>query len=137
MSDAASKLAWSLREPPLAPHAVVARGGVVPHLAQAVVARVDTGVDLRAAGNDDWLLVLGEPADLPWADGVTYLGWAEGLLIPTTLRIAPAADLVRLALRRAAPDGHDLIVVLGSDVLTLPMPSRPVDRTSLPVGAVG
>ncbi|MBN9618353.1 MAG: hypothetical protein J0H43_01245, partial [Actinobacteria bacterium] len=62
-------------------------------------------------------MVLGELSDLPWADGVTYLGWDGGLLLPTLLAPSFPSDLLRRALH-SEPD--ELIVVLPQTVLRAP-----------------
>jgi MoxR-like ATPase len=120
------------REPPLPPAAVVAQHGAVPELLAATRARVAAGAELRVCTGNGWLLVLGAAADLPWADGVTYLAWQEGLLLPTTQAVTPSAELLRRALAAQAPPGHDLVAVIGDYVLTSAMPQRAVDLTVLP-----
>lgn len=104
----------------------------MPALRAATRQRVGAGTELRVSTGTGWLLVLGAAADLPWADGVTYLAWQEGLLLATTVYAAPSAELMRSALTARIPKGHDLIAVIGDDVLSSPMPQRPVDLTSLP-----
>jgi hypothetical protein len=123
-------LEWLPREPPLAPVAVLARGAAVRPLAAATIARVRSGTVLRAAYADGRLLVLGAAADLPWADGVVYLGDDAGLLVPTTLAPALPADLVRRAVAPDAPPGH-VVALAGDEVLTTPRPARPADAASL------
>jgi hypothetical protein len=124
--------ALNRREPPLAPAGVVARQDAVAALSAAVRRKVEAGAELRACIGEDWLLVLGAAADLPWADGVTYLAWQEGLLLPTTTYAEPSAELLRRALAERVPEGHALIAVVGDDVLSSAMPERGVDLTALP-----
>jgi len=81
-----------------------------------------------------WLLVLGDPAELPWADKVTYLGWDDGLLLPTTRACSPGADLVRAALASHLPDDPErraVIALIGGDVLVSALPLRPADPDQL------
>jgi hypothetical protein len=112
-------LTWTRREPPLRAAAVA--GGA--ELRAATVRRLRAGAELRVAFGPEWTLVIG--AELPWADGVTYLGWDDGLLVPTTLAPSTPAGLLRHAL---PPDA--LAVVPGA-VLTGPAPVRPADPERL------
>ena len=115
---------WSTREPPLPPVAVAGTG------AAAVALRAKAkNTDLRAAGNDDWIVLLGDAADLPWADGAVYLGWDAGLLVPTTRTLWPPADLVHAAIRQNAGDG--LAVLLPGRLLLSPVPARHLDPSKL------
>ena len=119
------------REPPLSPAAVVARQDAVPALRAATRRKVAAGAGLRVCAGDGWFLVLGAEPDLPWADGVTYLAWQEGLLLATTVRTTPSPELFRSALAKRVPEGHDLIAVVGDEVLSSSMPERAVDLTVL------
>jgi hypothetical protein len=105
-------LTWTRREPPLHPAAVA--GG--PELRAATVRRLRSGAELRVAFGPEWTLVIGD--DLPWADGATYLGWDDGLLVPTTLAPSTPAGLLRHALP------GDALAVLPGAVLTGPAPKR-------------
>ncbi|WP_331771372.1 hypothetical protein OG948_48100 (plasmid) [Embleya sp. NBC_00888] len=121
---------WHPREPPLPVAAVLARGSAVPGLALRIVERLARGDVLRAVGDQDWLVVVGE--DLPWLDGLRYLGWDGEALTPTTMRPAPSAELWRLAL-----GPRDLVVLLPDGVLVAPMPAGPADRDALATLATG
>lgn len=112
---AAAPLTWFRREPPLSPAAVA--GG--PELRAVTVRRLREGAELRVAFGPAWTLVVGD--DLPWVDGATYLGWDDGLLLPTTLAPSAPAGL----LRHALPD--DVLAVLPGAVLTGPAPKRTAD----------
>ena len=131
MTAAPVPLTWRRRDPPLSPSAVVARGDAVAGLAAATAKRVVAGAELRVSASEGWLLVLGEPADLPWAEGVSYLGWDEGLLLPTTRACHPPADLVRAALLPQLPTDGGLVVLLGGDVLVSAVPARVADPAQL------
>ncbi len=124
-------LLWSRRSSPLPPAAVVASPRVAPALAAAAARRIVAGARLRAAGDGDWLVVLGEAADLPWADRVTYVGWDGGLLVPTTMTPTPPPDLLHPALRHRSPPGCDLIVAFPDRILISPIPVRPADPAVL------
>lgn len=123
--------AWRPREPPLAPVAVLARGGAAAGLVAATVARLDAGAVLRVTAGPSWLLVLGAAADLPWAEGVTYLGDDDGLLVPTTLVNDVPADVLRAALARRVPPEHALLALVGDDVLSSPRPVRAADAAAV------
>ena len=131
MTAATVQLTWRRRDPPLSPSAVLAQGDAVAALAVATAKRLLAGAELRVSARPGWLLVLGEPAVLPWAEKVSYLGWEQGLLLPTTRTCHPSADVVRAALLPQLPVGSDLVVLLGSDVLVSAFPARPADPWQL------
>jgi hypothetical protein len=124
-------LRWSPREPPLPPAAVAGSGPVAPSLAAGARDRAESGARLRAAATAGWIVVLADPADLPWADGAVYLGWDDGLLVPTTRVPWPPAGIIRGALAAHVPDGCDLLVLLPSQVLASPMPVHPLSPAAL------
>lgn len=95
---------WGDREPPLVPWAVAATGDVARRLAERLL-ELDRAISSRLYGvaGPTTLLVLGEETNLPWVDGVAYLGRdpaAPGLLLPTHLEpLVPTANLLEQALR--------------------------------------
>lgn len=105
-------LSWSPQEPPRRPAAVLGREGSACRLALAVHQRGADAAGLRVAAAPGLLLVVGDEADLPWADGATYLGREEGVLLPTTLAPSVPPDLLRQALRGRTGEA-DLVVVPG------------------------
>lgn len=121
-------LSWQVREPPLPAAAALASGPQVPQLAADTVRRLDAGAWLRACAAPGWLVVLGDTADLPWADGARYLGWESGVLVPTTLACLPGAAYVRAATDAAS---DELVVLLPDAVLTAPQPRRRADPAAL------
>jgi hypothetical protein len=121
------RLRWARREPPLPPAAVAASGDAGRRLRAAVRACLGRGAELRAAAGDDWIVALGDRADLPWVDGASYLGWDAGLLVPTTLVPWPAAELVR----ESPAAGEELVVLLPDRVLISAMPRRRADPAVL------
>ncbi|WP_332645023.1 bpX5 domain-containing protein [Aeromicrobium sp.] len=124
-------LDWHVREPPLSPCGVVARGEVVPLLAAAAARYVSAGNDLKVCHGDGWLVVLGDSNCLPWVDGVVYVGLEDGLHLPTTLRCSPPAGVVRRAVRPEPGPIREVIVLIGHDVLVGPAPARVADLQML------
>ncbi|MEH1166936.1 hypothetical protein V6V47_16275 [Micromonospora sp. CPCC 205539] len=126
-------LRWRRRDAPLPAAAVAASGAVVAELREDTLLRVTTGARLLAcAGRErSWLIVLGDQADLPWADGAVYLGWDGGVLVPTLEQPWPCADLLRDPLRRLTDQQAGLIALLPGLVLAGPMPREPLDPDRL------
>ena len=112
---------WQRREPPLPAVAVLAVGAVAPVLADAVGRRVADGVGLRAVADPEcpeYLLILGEEAELPRVEGARYLGWEGSALTLTTHRVLPSAELWRdAALAAEHADPAALVIVLPEQVL--------------------
>jgi hypothetical protein len=104
---AAIHVTWRTRAVPLSPQAVAAAGPVAARLVDRLLTFTDDALTrLRGVAGRDLLVLTGESADLPWLDGVEYLGrdpLAPGLYIPTTLEPAPVAALLERALRQRAP----------------------------------
>jgi hypothetical protein len=96
---------WTDREPPLVPCAVAATGDTARRLAQRLL-ELDRAIFSRLYGvaGQTTLLVLGAEANLPWVDGVSYLGRdaaAPELLLPTHIEpLVPTANLLERALRK-------------------------------------
>jgi hypothetical protein len=92
-------VSWLPREIPLTPRAVAAGGASAYALARRLLGRSDEAL-LRLSGvaGEGLIVVLGPAEELPWVDGVSYLGQepkAPGLLLPTNL--APDAPLPLVA----------------------------------------
>lgn len=119
-------VAWSGREPPLAPVGAVARGAVAVALARRLANHPDLE-GLRGVAGEGLLAVFGD--DLPWVDGVTYLGREAGLFMPTTLRPSVASRLVARALERA--HGRSAWVVLPPSIAFAADEARPIDAAAL------
>jgi hypothetical protein len=131
VSTPALPVRWSRRAEPLPAAAVAASGPVAADLRADTVVRVAAGARLRACGGaGDWLIVLGEEDELPWADGATYLGWDSGVLTPTLVRPRPTPDLLREALRQLT-GAQPLVALLPGVVLAGPLPREPVDPARL------
>ncbi|MCW3060964.1 MAG: hypothetical protein JWQ02_2785 [Capsulimonas sp.] len=90
---------WRTRDLPLEPAGVAASGAAAIAMGQRLLdASDETLAALTGVSGDGFLILLGLADDLPWADGVVYLGRdpsAAALLVPTTY--APSVPLALLA----------------------------------------
>ena len=120
---------WHPLEPPRAPSAVLADGRAAAGLAAATARRVRLGAPLRAASGRESLLVVGEAEHLPWAEGVTYLGDEDGLLLPTTRAPGLPADLLHQAVvqRLGRASVRRRIAVVPGRILAFELAESPVD----------
>lgn len=92
---------WIRRDSPLVPCAALATGPAAHMLAQILIAR-DPFTTMRGLAGKDLLLIVAEQTQLPWVDGIHYLGrdpLAERLLLPTTHRPPVHPALLQTALR--------------------------------------
>ncbi|MCB9673511.1 MAG: hypothetical protein H6737_00250 [Alphaproteobacteria bacterium] len=92
---------WGPRAQPLAPVAAAGRGDVARRLGERVLAAPGAW---RVIVGDRLIVVLG--ADLPWVDGITYLGGApEAPRLLHDCRLAPSVpgDLLARAVERSVP----------------------------------
>ncbi len=130
-------IAFSPREEPLAPAAVVAIGLVAHALGEHLLQRSDeqllawTGV-----AGENVLIVLGAAESLPWVDGVSYLGRdprAPRLLLPTNLQ--PDATLIELfeaaVIRRASELTPPLAVLVSPPRILSLAAALPIRRARL------
>ncbi len=104
-------LSWEARDPPLPTSALLCPRPVVQRLARTLLRLSEDELGRRLRGvlaEREWMVLLGEYADLPWSDGVSYFGRLEAvpeLYLPTTLKPAVAEDLLLAALRPHLPAG--------------------------------
>jgi len=132
---------WRIRSTPLRPRAVLAEGDSARALIQNLEKRSDEDLarlrGVRAVpGLPLALLLVGESEDLPWADGVIYLGRDEAapsLLVPALLEPAlPIALLERALLTRFANLAVPLAIMPGSRSRLFPAGgARPLLRPNL------
>lgn len=99
---------WADRETPLAPCAVAAVDRYARRLAQRLLELDRTALGrLSGVAGKHSIVVIGDEKDLPWVDGVVYLGSdssAPALLLPTQLTpIIPGPHLLEKALRKRFP----------------------------------
>jgi hypothetical protein len=108
VTDAGIFVEWRPRDVPLSPTAVAAVGPASAALARRLLRQPEALPSRRVVAGHEMLIVLA-PQDLPWVDGVVYLGrdtQAPSLLLPTNLAPTPPLPLVERALLRrvTAPD---------------------------------
>ena len=129
----------------LAPIATAATGEVARSLALRLLDMDDDQLgQLRGAGGDSVLAVLGEANALPWVDGAIYLGRdpaAPRLLIPTMLRPDIASDVFERAIAARMGTAPAPWAVLPEESLSTSAHPRPllvsvaagltIDRASL------
>lgn len=104
MTVALERLAWPAREPPLRPVAALAEGEVALRLGRRLLAG-PTPEGLLAGASTGRLLIWHPAGELPWEDGLLWLGQEPGLpelFVPTTLRTPVAPELALDAVRAAA-----------------------------------
>ena len=135
MSEEEIPVVWRPRRTPLDPVGVAARGDAARMLARRLLARGDEALArLSGAAAPELLVVLGDSADLPWADGAVYLGKdaaAPSLLLPTTREPSVPLALVERALARAAEAAPPFAVLLEPPLVTSLEAARPILRSTL------
>jgi hypothetical protein len=122
MPAATVTLQWDLRDPPLAPVAMLCRGTAASALARALFYDDVRRSKCVMVGSGDVVVTIGE--DLPWVDGAIWLGRVDGLLLPTTLKPSVAPSLVLDALFRHR-QRTSIAVVTPDLALVAPMPNGP------------
>jgi len=127
---------WAARPAPLALSGLAASGPAATLLLQRLLRCSDEQLArLRGVGDRALLVVTGEPGDLPWVDGVLYLGRDENapnLLLPTHLQPSLPTALLELALMRRVKSGSAPLAVLPSPARLVPLSvARRLDRETL------
>ncbi len=137
---------WVPRSEPLAPCACVARGAAALALGRALLewdaARL---ARIKACAGDGLLLLLGEGPELPWLDGIIYLGRDEAaphLLLPTSRKPDVPVDLFGRALAGQIAEAKAGGAVLPDDIsdglLWIPIwAAGPIERESLEAWTAG
>ena len=126
---------WIARDTPLLPTAVAAYGPASLRLARRLLQLPDESLSqLEGVAGQQLILVQGSEQQLPWVDGVQYLGVdpaAPFLLLPTNYRPSlPEAFVQKALLKKAESSGR--IAVLPSPLLLVPLQAaRPVFRSVL------
>ncbi|MBX9667756.1 MAG: hypothetical protein K2X93_09070 [Candidatus Obscuribacterales bacterium] len=128
-------LSWGFRDLPLIPQAVVAVGsGLSRALVKKLLKREQNELrKLQCVAGKELLLVLGDESNLPWLDGVVYLGQERNssVYIPTVLQPSQSIALLERALLAANAGLKPPLVVLPSVsiVLSLSKPFIPDQET--------
>jgi hypothetical protein len=126
---------WTPRDVPLAPRAVAAVGEVSRALGRRLAMLDDASLRaLAALASRDVLVVVGDENELPWIDGVTYLGRDESapdLLLPTAMAPSVPPAILEMAVK-ARCAGAAPVAVLSSPSLIVPCgEARSIDRARL------
>ena len=126
---------WCPRFEPLKPVAVAASGASAQELARRIIAR-DAEEIAKFAGVafESTLLLLGAEEDLPWVDGVTYLGVdpsAPSLLVPTNQMPSIPAALLERAVMRAYQSEAPIAVLPKTSMLIAVSAARRIDAERL------
>ncbi len=129
-------VSFRVRTEPLAPVAAAARGPAATALARRLLARDDAALArLSGVGGPSLLVLSGDRDDLPWIDGIVYLGRdpaAPALRLPTTLAPdVPPALLERAVLARLQGAAPPIVVLVDPPALVPFGEARPVDRDTL------
>ena len=128
-------VAWLPRPMPLEPVGVAARGEAARALAARLLSRPDEELAaLRGVAGPDVLIALGSGGNLPWVDGVVYLGREPDcplLLLPTTHGPSVPPQLLEQALVERAGGSPPLAVLLDPPLLVSTVEARPIARASL------
>jgi hypothetical protein len=129
-------VAWLPRPIPLEPVGVAARGEAARALAVRLLSRPDEELAaLRGVAGPDVLIALGSGGNLPWVDGVVYLGREPDsplLLLSTTHGPSVPPQLLERALvARADQISPPLAVLLDPPLLVSTVEARPISRASL------
>lgn len=128
-------VAWVPRPAPLAPRAVAAVGDVARALGRRLAQLDDASLGrLAVVASATLLLVLGEQADLPWIDGVTYLGRddsAPELLLPTALAPSVPPAVLEAAIKARSAGASPIAVLMPSRLIVPCGVARAIDRARL------
>ena len=131
------RIHWIQRGTALAPVGVAAVGDRARALARRLL-RDDFAPPLerlRGAATDEALVFLGEASDLPWVDGVVYLGKdgrAGSLLVPTNMvPSVPIDALERSLVGRFAEIAPPIVVLPAHGLIFSAAPALPLGRKQL------
>jgi hypothetical protein len=135
-ADAGVKVSFRPRATPLAVMAAAARGAAAEMLADRLCRRDDAALGrLAGVAGPGLLVVIGAERDLPWVDGIVYLGkdaGAPSLLLPTTLEPdVPAPLFERAMIARAGDGAPPLAVLLDPPAIVGTGAARPIRRAEL------
>ncbi|UCE02189.1 MAG: hypothetical protein JSW67_13190 [Candidatus Latescibacterota bacterium] len=122
------EIAWSARAQPLVPAGLVAFDSAARQLVRDLSSREGEWLaPLRIAAGPTAVVVLGEAARLPWADGVTYVGRhpdASTLYLPTHSEPRVPIDLLARAIGRRVSSCN--VIVCRNPPMLLPIEASQV-----------
>jgi hypothetical protein len=129
-------VSWQPRPKPLAAAAAVALGEAAELLARRLLTESREELACRSGvAGPGFLLVLAAAGELPWVDGVVYLGRdpeAPALLLPVHRRPAVPLPLFERALLKAFPATRPPVAVLWEPAVCASVAAaRPIVRESL------
>ena len=128
-------LNWQTRPTPLPPVGVAARGAAAQALAARLLALADENLaQFDGVAGAGLLVITGDEARLPWADGVFYLGRdaaAPTLLLPTVWQPDVPLTLLERALLRQKAAVAPVAVLLNPPLLVSLATARPLARAAL------
>jgi hypothetical protein len=105
VSGPVRRVSWQLRDERLPAGAALAWGQTAVDLIDRLLVRSDAELSrLSGIVFQRGVLILGDECDLPWVDGILYLGRddaAPSLLLPTALRPDVPVALLERAVQRA------------------------------------
>jgi hypothetical protein len=124
------------RSDPLRPLGAIAEEDAARRLARRLLALPDDALArLAGVAAPGLLAIVGQEEDLPWVDGIRYLGRdaeAPALLLPTSAALAAPAALVERALLACAPAADRPLAVLADPLRLVPVGgARPIERSAL------
>ena len=127
MRELLVSIEWQPRRVPLQPCAAAASGPAALALARRLQAEpCEKLALLRGVAGSDVLAVCGAPENLPWVDGIVYLGIdpaAPRLRLPTCLRPTVPVDLLERAILSlpGAVTGAPLAVLRADPLCIVPL----------------
>lgn len=127
---------WLARERPLPIEGAIATADVAARLARRLLALDDESLArLRGVASPDLIAILGAPDDLPWVDGIVYLGRDEAapqLYLPTARATTLPPALVARAIARRDPNLPPPFALLDTPRLIVSLaPASAIDRRRL------
>jgi MoxR-vWA-beta-propeller ternary system domain bpX5 len=134
------RIDWRPRPEPLEPLAAAADGAARERLLHRLrELPEDRFSRLQGMAGESLLVILGAAEDLPWVDGVVYLGRsreAPSLLLPTALEPSIPEPLLERAVRRLAGRAAPPLAVLPARALVASVAAaRPLSREFLATAA--
>jgi hypothetical protein len=134
-------LDWTPREEPLVPRAVAAAGAALERLIDRLRQLPGDRLSrLEGVVGEDLLVVLGAADDLPWVDGVVYLGRSEqapSLLLPTAVSPSIPESLLDRAVRLRAGSMPPPLAVLPDRALVASVAAaRPLTAEAVAAAAI-